>query len=63
MKITDTPLFLKQPPYFTNPSLFMRKIWPIFLQKFRKLNLPPFLEMGVQLWYTSENVENLNKKL
>ena len=27
MKISDTHAFLKQPPYFTNPSLFMGKIW------------------------------------
>ena len=63
MKISDTSPVLKQPPYFTKPFLFMRKIWPLFLQKFRKLNLPPFLETGLQLWYTCENVENLNKKL
>ena len=27
MKTTDTPTFLKQAPYFTNPSIFMEKIW------------------------------------
>ena len=27
MKISDTHSFLKQLPYFTNPSLFMGKIW------------------------------------
>ena len=27
MKATDAPTFLKQAPYFTNPSIFMEKIW------------------------------------
>ena len=30
MKISDSPPFLKEPPYFTNPSLFMAKIWTLY---------------------------------
>ena len=43
-KTSDTPppstppSIFKTTPYFTNPSLFMGKIWTPFLIKFRKIN-------------------------
>ena len=37
MKISDTILFKNNSHYFTNPSLFVGKIWTPFLQTFRKL--------------------------
>ena len=41
MKISDTPFpFLEQPPYFTNPSFFIGKMWPpLFRKNFQ--NSPP----------------------
>ena len=40
MKISDTPPFLNNSTYFTNPSIFLGKIWPPlpFLKKFWNLN-------------------------
>ena len=40
MKISDTPPFLNNSTYFTNPSIFLGKIWhPLpFLKKFWNLN-------------------------
>ena len=52
MKISDTP-FIKTTPYFTNPSLFMGKIWnPLFFKNFENSNSPtPFIKRGFQLCY------------
>ena len=50
------PPFLKQPPYFTNPSLFGGKSEPPFGKDFENSN-PPFVNQGggggggvLQLW-------------
>ena len=40
MKISDTP-FIKTTPYFTNPSLFMGKIWTPLFSKTLKTQTPP----------------------
>ena len=58
MKISDTP-FIKTTPYFTNPSLFMGKIWnPLFSKTLKTQTppplpplLPPFIKRGLQLCY------------
>ena len=39
------PPFLKQPPYFTNPSLFGGKSEPPFCKDFENSN-PPFVNQG-----------------
>ena len=54
--MSDThPLFLKQPHYFTIPSLFGEKSdpHPFFFRKFRKLDpSSSFIKVrGFQLWY------------
>ena len=53
MKISDRvpPTFLKQHPYFTNPSREKSEPpLPHFFEKFRKLNPPPFIKEGGWGW-------------
>ena len=45
--VSDTPYFFRTTPYFTNPSLFIRKFWtPLFWENFENSN-PPLYRWGV----------------